>query len=105
MKATMRKRIAKSILAAALAFTTVLGASQYAKSENMIVAHAACSHNYRHYAYAHSSWCVNTRTNTAVRTVYTKCVNCGGDRGQYKEYKPVDSSLLKLLDEQTARKS
>lgn len=95
----IRKRIAKTILAAALAFATVLGASQSARSENMIVAYASCSHNYRHYAYAHSSWCVNTKTNTAVRTVYTKCVNCGGDRGQYKEYKQVDSSFWKRLDQ------
>lgn len=95
----LKKRIAKGILAAAMAFTTILGASQYAKSENMIVAHAACSHNYRHYAYKHSSWCANRSTNIACRTVYTKCVNCGGDRGSYKEYKTVDSSFWKMLDD------
>ena len=104
MKATIKLRAAKGILAAALAFATVLGVSQSAKSSNMLAAHAgSCSHNYRHYAYSHSSWCGNPSTNTLYRIVYTKCVNCGGDRGQYKEYKKVDSSYWKNLDQEAQR--
>ena len=102
MKTTMKKRFAKGILAAAFAFATVLGTAQStflnAKSDSMIVAHAGCSHNYRHYEYAWSAWVpagigytyrngVLVRCPQEKRTVYTKCVNCGGDKRSFTQYR------------------
>lgn len=103
MKATMKKRLAKGILAAAFAFVSVLGvpqsAAQNAKRDNMIAAHAArCTHNYRHYAYDYDPWepagigytyrnGVLVRCPQEKRTVYTKCANCGGDRSHYTQYR------------------
>ena len=57
----MKKQFIKGILAATLAFTTVLSVPQGsfpgAKSDNTIIAYAACSHNYRHYG-TWTSWSV-----------------------------------------------
>ena len=94
----MKKRLVKGILAAAFAFAAVLGVPQSAKSDCTIVAHAACSHNYRHYAYYYGNWepagmgytyrnGVLVRCPQQKRTVYTKCVNCGGDKSSFTQYK------------------
>lgn len=87
----MKHRLTKGILAAVLAFTTI-------QSIPLITANAACSHNYRHYAYDSTSWTrvygpdgyvtkwENGRKIHYIKyqkTVYTCCVNCGGDEGSY----------------------
>lgn len=89
----MKKRLTKGILAAALAFASILSVPQ-------ITANAACNHNYRHYAYDSSDWRwsgITTREENGrsihyavyKKTVYTCCVNCGKDKGSYTTYKYV----------------
>ena len=96
----MKKQLIKGILAATLAFVTVLGApvsvAQSVKSDNTIIAYAKCNHNCRHYG----SWTGWTQTNSyynkgfnevrsgyayyvvyhcrgKVRYYCSTCVNCG----------------------------
>ena len=106
MKTTMKKRLAKGILAATLAFVTVLGvpigAAKTAKSDNTIVAYAACSHNYRHYAAGHGRWHTvsiyykwqNGRKiwyAKQERPMYSTCINCG-----YYDGSPVGTETREI---------
>lgn len=91
----MKKKLAKSIIAATLALTSVLAFPQFkaptAKDNCIISVHAAgCTHNYRHY-YTYGEWHDGTLhvyipegTGSIPfkwRYRYTTCINCG-----YQEY-------------------
>ena len=103
MKTTMKKRLAKGILAATLAFVTVVGipvgTAKTAKNDSTIVAHAACRQNYRHYE-TWGSWFTEREyvRNIIIqegsrlyryeyqffdkrRYSYSTCVNCGRQEG------------------------
>lgn len=91
----MKKRLVKGILAAALAFVTVLGvpvsAAGNVKGDNTIIAYAKCNHNYRHQALGHGSWhTVRVYKINGIwyadqeRPMYSTCINCG-----YYSGKPV----------------
>ncbi len=97
----MKKQFIKGILAATLAFTTVLSVPQGsfpgAKSDNTIIAYAACSHNYRHYGTWGNWFKIADLPGTIIedrmegghvyrytyarvlqkRNYYSTCVNCG----------------------------
>ncbi len=84
----MKKRLVKGILAAALAFVTVLGApvstAQNVRSDSTIIAYAKCNHNYRHYAAGHGRWhTVKVYPINGIwyadqeRPMYSTCINCG----------------------------
>ena len=53
MKTTMKTRLTKGILAAAMALTTVFGTMQYAKTD--LTAHALCGHHCYHNT-VYSKW-------------------------------------------------
>ncbi len=84
----MKKQLIKGILAATLAFVTVLGApvgvAQSVKSDNTIIAYAACNHNYRHYG-EWGDWYFTGQYKpisghnykTYKKHYYSTCVNCG----------------------------
>ena len=84
----MKKQFIKGILAATLAFVTVLGApvsvAQSVKSDNTIIAYAACNHNYRHYGewgdwYFTGQYKLISGHNYKIykKHYYSTCVNCG----------------------------
>ena len=87
----MKKRFVKGILAATLAFVSVVGVPQSQTLNGIlspsVTASAACSHNYRHY-HDYSAWVPIRRyayydsngfhSYTQYRRyVYSVCVNCG----------------------------
>lgn len=77
----MKKQFIKGILAAALAFATVLSIPQSkALNDAAVTAHAACSHNYRHYGSSSgwvTSYWVDSNTEYQYQENYSVCVNCG----------------------------
>ena len=95
----MKKQLIKGILAATLAFVTVLGApvsvAQSVKSDNTIIAYAKCNHNCRHYGTSGTPYNAgreyfsgNERIGIYIYYVeknriiyktplYSTCVNCG----------------------------
>ncbi|MBP0972113.1 MAG: hypothetical protein J5753_08755 [Oscillospiraceae bacterium] len=95
----MKKQLVKGILAATLAFATLLsapvGVVQSVKSDNTIIATAACNHNCRHYGTSGSPynagrqyWSGNEKIGSYIYYVeknriiyktplYSTCVNCG----------------------------
>ena len=92
MKTTMKKRLAKGILAATLAFVTVVGvpvgAAKTAKSGSTIASAAYCRHNYRHYGewgnwYFSGSYKPISGHNYTIyqKHLYSTCVNCGAHDG------------------------
>ena len=102
----MKKRLVKGILAAALAFVTVLGvpvsAAQNVRSDSTIIAYAKCNHNYRHYAAGHGSWHTvsiyykweNGRKiwyAKQERPMYSTCANCG-----YYDGNPVGTETREI---------
>lgn len=78
----MKKRLIKGILAATLAFVTVLGVPQSTMmlNDTAITAYAACNHNYRHYGSSTgwvTSYWEDSHTEYQYKKDYSVCVNCG----------------------------
>ncbi|MBR3449046.1 MAG: hypothetical protein IKH27_14710 [Oscillospiraceae bacterium] len=87
MKTTMKKRLAKGILAAAFAFVTVFSVPQFPLYAEPVTAHASCSHHCRHYRSfgdwkevenrEERSFLTKVTVSTQMQIEYDACSDCG----------------------------